>query len=455
MVHMERTPLRRILRAEIYQNTEKLTLPEIVERKKPDIALSGVFYSSGRWEPVCPLKAEGSVLWSSPTDSYWALAWNVGPEVIPELIGPGGESASRNYAANCLLIRAGYPQQKLYYNDDVGGRRGRVAVGLTADSWITYGASDGSDGAQTPEELRDYLAAQGCQFAVMMDGGGKVNLYVKEADVMIQGKDPSQNLILLYLDDGTETEEPVEQKKVCLDPGHDAGNLANKSPDGSYYEHEFALDMGNRIGEILSRHGVAVTMTRTGGEAVSLAQRCKIANNIAGLDLFVSLHSNAAAGSGWSDASGWSAYVFGKSSQGYTAAESILEAVKAAGVAVRSTPIVEDPGLYVLKGTVAPAVLIEHGFHTNEADVKNLRNSSYRQKLAEAEARGILDYLGIPWQEPETPAAEPTETDLAVEWITGAGIMRGYEDGDMKLDAAVTRRQMALMLYRYHKQFGN
>ena len=51
---------------------------------------------------------------------------------------------------------------------------------------------------------------------------------------------------------------------------------------------------------------MAVTMTRTGGEAVSLAQRCKIANNIRGLDLFVSLHSNAAAGSGWSSASGWS-----------------------------------------------------------------------------------------------------------------------------------------------------
>lgn len=90
--------------------------------------------------------------------------------------------------------------------------------------------------------------------------------------------------------------------------------------------------------------------------------------------------------------------MFSKTSGGYTAAQSILEAVRAAGIAVRSTPIVEAPSLYVLKGTVAPAVLIEHGFHTNEGDVKNLRNSSYRQRLAEAEARGILDYLGIAWR---------------------------------------------------------
>ena len=78
------------------------------------------------------------------------------------------------------------------------------------------------------------------------------------------------------------------------------------------------------------------------------------------------------------------------------AAQRILEAVKAAGIAVRSSPIVEDPSLYVLKGTVAPAVLIEHGFHTNQEDVEKLRNSSYRQRLAEAEARGILDYLALP-----------------------------------------------------------
>ena len=99
-----------------------------------------------------------------------------------------------------------------------------------------------------------------------------------------------------------------ERKKVCLDPGHDAGNLANRSPDGTYYEHEFCLDMGRRIRDILERHGVAVTMTRDGGGAVSLAERCAIANSIPGLDLFVSLHSNAAAGSGWSSASGWSSF---------------------------------------------------------------------------------------------------------------------------------------------------
>ena len=116
-------------------------------------------------------------------------------------------------------------------------------------------------------------------------------------------------------------------KRVCLDPGHDAGNLANKSPDGTYYEHEFTLDLGKRLEKLLTDRGVSVTMTRTGGEAVSLAKRCEIANSIPDLDLFVSIHSNAAGGSGWSSAKGWSVYLYGPGGDRERAAQDLLEQV--------------------------------------------------------------------------------------------------------------------------------
>ena len=126
------------------------------------------------------------------------------------------------------------------------------------------------------------------------------------------------------------------EKRVCLDPGHDAGNLANKSPDGTYYEHAFTLDLGKRLEKLLTDRGVSVTMTRTGGGAVSLARRCEIANSIPDLDLFVSLHSNAAAGGGWSSAKGWSVYLYGPGGDRERAAQDILEQVRAAGIAVRA-----------------------------------------------------------------------------------------------------------------------
>ena len=201
-----------------------------------------------------------------------------------------------------------------------------------------------------------------------------------------------------------------EKKKVCLDPGHDSGNLANKSPDGSYYEHEFTLDMAKRIQTLLIERGVAVTLTRTGGEAVSLARRCEIANRIPDLDLFVSIHSNAAGSGGWSDARGWSAYIYGPGGPREEAAQDLLEQVRAAGIAVRSTPIVYDPNLYVLKHTKAPAVLVENGFHTNREEAALLNQPEYRQKLAVAEAKGILQFLQLPWA--ESPYQEEADAKL-------------------------------------------
>ncbi len=54
-------------------------------------------------------------------------------------------------------------------------------------------------------------------------------------------------------------------------------------------------------------------------------------------------------------------------------------------------------------------MLIEHGFHTNKAEVELLKKDAYRALLAEADAKGILDYLGISWE--DNPATEP-EADV-------------------------------------------
>lgn len=429
MVHIQRTPVSAIRRAAVYVNSGKKALHEIVAEQKPDIAMTAVFYDPGAWRPVCPVKAKGKVLFADPEYNYWAIAWDTGADAAEALVPPGGSCARANYVANCLLVREGKPQPKLYYGADVSGRRGRVAVGLTGTEWVTYGATDGSSGAMTPEELRDFMERQGCRFAIMMDGGRKVNLYVRASNVMMEGKDPSQTLILLWLNNednrNDKEENPVDDRKtVALDAGHDASNLANKSPDGSYYEHEFALDMAKRIGAHLRRCGVTVVETRPDGAAVSLEERCAIANKIKGLDLFVSLHSNAAGGSGWSSARGWSAYLYGAGGEREQAAQAILARVRETGTAVRSSPIVYDPSLYVLKHTVAPAVLIEHAFHTNEEDVKNLKSDAWRATVAEAEARGITDYLGVAWvsETPQEPAVDE-ELVQAVDTLAAVGVI--------------------------------
>ena len=145
-------------------------------------------------------------------------------------------------------------------------------------------------------------------------------------------------------------------------------------------------------------------------------------------------------------AADWTAQAFGRA-QG-------LIFVGAAGIAVRSTPIVYDPELYVLKHTKAPAVLLENGFHTNREEAALLGQADYRQKLAVAEAKGMLEYLGIPWVETEEETDYQAEARAAVDWLTENGIMQGNAEGDLMLDQPLTRRQFAVLEYRIAKLEG-
>ena len=43
--------------------------------------------------------------------------------------------------------------------------------------------------------------------------------------------------------------------------------------------------------------------------------------------------------------------------------------------------------------------------------------------------------------------------EKAAEWITENGIMFGNSAGDLMLDQGMTRKQFAVMLYRYHQKF--
>ena len=415
-------PLGDIDRIRIYINAARKSLSAIRAETGADYLLNGTLYNMSTFQPNCHLKAEGEVL-CRPPYAVAGYAWQTGPDISMDTLPDDGQ---RNYIACTPLIVSGAPLNPLTYDVGQGGERGRSAIGIKDGRLALYCTRDGGSMARTPEQLRDDLAAAGWDSAVMLDGGGSSQCDF--AGQTVTSSRAVHDLILVYLK-GKKEEDPVSRKKtVCLDAGHDAGNLANRSPDGTYYEHEFALDMAKRIRAHLERCGVAVTETRPDGQAVSLQERCKIANGIQDLDLFVSLHSNAAGGSGWSSAKGWSCCLYGAGGEREKAAQAVLKQVKAAGVTVRTTALVYDPALYVLKHTVAPAVLIEHAFHTNREDTENLKSEAWRTKVAQAEAQGIVAYLGLPWVAEEAQESQgDVELSAAVAKLAAAGIIDSPE----------------------------
>jgi len=263
---------------------------------------------------------------------------------------------------------------------------------------------------------------------------------------------PSQKRICrgwLLVFEKNKEEKPVSDKKiVCLDPGH-GPDTVNGSPDGTYKEREFAWDMGQRVKALLEAQGVSVVVTRREDNKPSLTERARVSNS-AGADCLVSLHSNAEGGAGWGSARGLMVYT----SAGPTnaprnvLARDIIDRMQEAGVLVRSTPVVHDMSLTVLVKADAPAVLIEYGFHTSREDAALLKDGAYRDKLAEATARGICDWLGAAWAEQEKP--EQPMADQPAEWAAYAwekahnsGILDGTRPADN-----ITRQELAVVLDR-------
>jgi len=243
-----------------------------------------------------------------------------------------------------------------------------------------------------------------------------------------------------------EENKPMSKHTVCLDPGHGPGNV-NGSPDGTYKEWEFTWDMAQRIKPLLEAQGVGVVLTKTADNYPGLTERANISNK-AKPDCFVSIHTNAGQGKGWSSGSGLEIYT---SAGPMTASRNVLasklvNAFHAAGVSLRSEPIKHE--MYtVLAKTDAPACLIEYGFHTNKIDVEYLKDTKYRDKLAEATAKGICEFLGVAWQaEPGTDYAEDTPDVWAAEaWEKARD--KGVLDGTRPRDN-MTRQELAVVLER-------
>ena len=112
--------------------------------------------------------------------------------------------------------------------------------------------------------------------------------------------------------------------------------------------------------------------------------------NAWGADIFLSLHNNSAANP---NAGGNEALVYGPGSTvAVNLGEQILEQLTLT-TGLRNRGIVYRPGLYVLKKTVMPAVLVEMGFISNAYEADLLANSPYL--FSTGIYRGILKYYGL------------------------------------------------------------
>ncbi len=188
--------------------------------------------------------------------------------------------------------------------------------------------------------------------------------------------------------------DPYEDGKliVMLDPGHGKSTGGKRSPDSTLMEYEFNRAVAKYLKSYLESYGVTVLMTVSDNTDLSLSERSAKANE-SDADIFVSIHANAFGdGITWeNDATGWEIYYYSTSSVGKKLAEYIHDANKNdIGIKDRG---VKTANFAVIKNTVIPAVLIEHGFYTSETEVELLKSDTWRKKAAELDAKGIMAFF--------------------------------------------------------------
>ena len=431
-------PLSSVERIELRVTNCRKTLSQVKEETGAHYVLNG-----GMWNPdgsACPLLKVGGVMRSGTPWRAIGYAWDKGPDIHMTSEYEGAD----NFIAVTALVASGKPVGKPSYGSAQGGKRGRSAIGLRGGSLALYCSSDGTDAA-TPEALRDELAGLGWSSAVMLDGGGSSQCDFGGERITASRK--VHNWICVYLKQAGQAppeqeDKPMSKHTVCLDPGHGPGNV-NGSPDGTYKEWEFTWDIAQRVKPLLEAQGVGVVLTKTADNYPSLTERAETSNK-AQPDCFVSIHTNAAGEGGWSSASGLEIYTSAgpMTAQRNVLASGLVNAFHAAGVTLRSEPIKHE--MYtVLAKTDAPACLIEYGFHTNKADVEYLKDTKYRDKLAEATAKGICTYLNVNWKKDEPVSDWEQERDEAWQAAKEAGILDGTRPED-----SVTRQELAVVLDR-------
>lgn len=169
-------------------------------------------------------------------------------------------------------------------------------------------------------------------------------------------------------------------RTVVVDAGHGGIDRGARAVDGSL-EKTYALDTAKRVEKGLRARGYRVIMTRKGDYFVPLPTRAAVSNRNRGA-VFVSIHYNWARRSG---ASGTETYYY--NSKSYPLAANIQRELSK----ISTNRGVKKARFHVLRNNTRPAALVELGFVSNPAELQRIKSAAYRQRLADAVVRGIIN----------------------------------------------------------------
>ena len=184
--------------------------------------------------------------------------------------------------------------------------------------------------------------------------------------------------------------------KIYIDQGHNPQN-PNAGAEGSgLREQDIVFRVGIELAELLRQNpDFEVRLSRPTadtqiGTSTTTSLRERVADaNAWGADYFISIHTNASLDP---SANGVEAFAYSRPSRAFSLGEDIVNSISnITGLSDRGMKV--RPGLYVLKNTSMPAVLVELGFISNPGDAALMRDNP--RLFAQGIYNGIVEYTGI------------------------------------------------------------
>jgi N-acetylmuramoyl-L-alanine amidase len=274
--------------------------------------------------------------------------------------------------------------------------------------------------------------------------GGAGDITAGDSGVIAHGADPTadgQRSLMRALG--------LKVGRIVIDAGHGGHDSGTLGP-GGIQEKDVVLDVALRVGKLLhQRLGAEIVYTRDDDTFIPLETRTAIANK-AQADLFLSIHANS---SSEPDARGVEAYYLNFTSDPTALEVAAREnALSRNGVhqlsdLVRKITLKDkidesrefaadiDAGLYggvkkapfvVLIGAQMPSVLAEISFLTNPEDAEQLREGSYRQRIAESLDAGVERYLrGLSGTSPRNSPSKGNSKSAVANSKNAGSALRG------------------------------
>ena len=184
------------------------------------------------------------------------------------------------------------------------------------------------------------------------------------------------------------------KKIIVIDAGH-GGWDPGKVGKNDILEADINLAIAEDLQILLEMAGATVFLTRAEDVALAdtkntdLAARAAMPTDMQA-DIFISIHQNAYH---TSNVKGAQTFYYDNSGQSKHLAESVQARLISFLDTENRKEAKANDNYFLLKKTATPAIIVECGFLTNDAEAEKLSRQDYQEKVAWGIYLGILDYF--------------------------------------------------------------